>query len=150
MRVAPIFALAATLAAAVAFADSAAPPPGAVARASDGGLVMSSQICATLAAADPSVSSAEYRPGVDVNGNAVAPADLPKAQPPAISADNFAIEIDGSLAQRINLPKQAGTGPGKTILGYVTLKDNQPYFNGAPLGTDQGAALAEACKAARR
>jgi hypothetical protein len=135
--------------AAPAWADSvAAPPPGAVAKAPDGGLVMSSQICTALAAAGPVVPGADYQPGVDVNGNAVAPADLPSnASPPAI--DNFPIEINQRLAGKFNLPATGGVG-GKAILGYVTLRDNKAYFNGQPLNADQSAALAEACKNAKR
>ena len=139
-------ALSLTMIAIPAFADSTAPPPGGVAPVANGGLVISSQICGALA-----VPSADYQPGVDVNGKAVAPADLPPsgtATPNA--AENIAIEIDSRLASRINLPKQAGTVPGKTILGYVTIKDNQPYFNGQPLSVDQRAALAEACRNAKQ
>jgi hypothetical protein len=134
--------------AAPAWADSAAaPPPGAVAKSSDGGLVMSSQICAALAAAGPAVPGADYQPGVDVNGNAVAPADLPSTTAsPAV--DNFPIEIDQRLAGKFNLPATGGVG-GKAILGYVTLRDNKAYFNGQPVSSDQSAALAEACKSAK-
>ena len=36
----------------------------------------------------------------------------------------------------------------KAILGYVTVRDNQAYFNGQPLGGDRRAALIEACRTA--
>jgi hypothetical protein len=141
--------------AAPAFADSTAtPPPGGVAQAPDGGLVMSSQICATLAGNAAGVPSADYQPGVDANGNAVAPADLPPADLSASSAapspaiDNFPIEIDQHLAGKFNIPNTGGIG-GKAILGYVTLRGNQAYFNGQPLSADQSAALAEACRNAK-
>jgi hypothetical protein len=127
-------------------ANAPAPPPGGVAAAPNGGLVMSSQICATLAGATSGAASAEYQPGVDVNGNAVAPADLPSASSTP-SVDNFPIEIDQRLARRFNLPPG---GDAKAILGYVTVRGNQAYFNGQPLNTDQTAALAEACRATHR
>jgi hypothetical protein len=147
LRVA-ILGLALAMIAVPAGAESvAAPPPGAVAQAPGGGLVMSSQICAAVAAAGPAVPSADYQPGVDVNGNAVTPADLPSttASPPI---DNFPIEINQRLASKFNLPATGGVG-GKAILGYVTLRDNKPYFNGQALNADQSAALAEACKNAK-
>jgi hypothetical protein len=128
-------------------ADTPAPPPGGVAAAAHGGLVMSSQICATLAATKPSdakseVPSAEYRPRVDASGNAVAPADLPStASTPSV--DNFPIEINQHLARSFNLPPG---GNAKAVLGYVTVRDNQAYFNGQPLNADQASALAEACR----
>jgi hypothetical protein len=131
-------------------ADVPAPPPGGVAAAPTGGLVISSQICATLPGAGPNnatsaVPSAEYQPGVDANGNAVAPADLPAA-PAAPSVDNFPIEINQRFARNFNLPPG---GNAKGVLGYVTVRDNQTYFNGQPLNADQASALAEACRNAR-
>ena len=131
-------------------ANTSAPPPGAVAAAPNGGLVMSSQICATLPGAAPNtvssgVPSADYQAEVDVNGNAVAPADLPST-PSIPSVDNFPIEIDQRLAHRFNLPLGANA---KAVIGYVTVRDNQAYFNGQPLNADQTSALAEACRGAK-
>lgn len=126
------------------------PPPGGVAAAPNGGLVMSSQVCASLAGASPTnaaggVPSADYQPGVDVHGNAVAPADLPST-PSTPTVDNFPIEIDQQLANRFHLPPGASA---KAVLGYVTVRGNQAYFNGQPLNADQTSALAEACRAAK-
>ena len=126
-------------------ANTPTPPPGGVAAAPNGGGVISSQICATLAGTVPGVPSAEYRPGVDANGNAVAPADLP-ATPSTPIVDNFPIEIDQHLARRFNLPPG---GNAKAVLGYVTVRDNQAYFNGQPLNADQTSALAEACRSVK-
>jgi hypothetical protein len=126
-------------------ANTPAPPPGGVAAAPDGKLVMSSQVCATLAGATANVPSADYQPGVDVNGNTVAPADLP-SPPSTPIVDNFPIEIDQRLAHRFNLPPG---GNAKAVLGYVTIRGNQAYFNGQPLNADQTSALAEACRGAK-
>lgn len=124
-------------------ADSVAtPPPGGVAQAPNGALVISSATCAELAHAKPAVPGADYQPGIDANGNAVAPADLPSATPsPAV--EDFPIEIDKRFKGQFKLPP--GTS-GKAILGYVTLRGNQAYFNGQPLSAEQNTALAEACK----
>jgi hypothetical protein len=137
-------------------ADAPAPPPGGVASTPNGGLVMSSQVCSSLAApsssssinlnsANDGVPGADYQPGVDVNGNAIAPADLPSSSPQP-NLDNFPIEIDQRLAHRFNLPPGAG---GKMVLGTVTVRNNQAYFNGQPLNADQSSALAEACRDAK-
>jgi hypothetical protein len=140
-------------------ADTPAPPPGGVAATPNGGMVMSSQVCAALAGnasgnaktssvnvgPDLGVPGADYQPGVDVNGDAVAPADLPSsASNPSV--DNFPIEIDQRLAHRFNLPPGANA---KAVLGYVTVRNNQAYFNGQPLNADQTAALGEACQQAK-
>jgi hypothetical protein len=122
-----------------------APPPGGIVSASNGGLVISSQVCASLGSSPPGVPSADYQPGVDVNGNAVAPADLPSS-PSNPSIDNFPIEINQRLARRFNLPPNANA---KAVLGYVTVRGNQAYFNGQPLNADQTSALAEACRDAK-
>ena len=143
MRVALLFASVLFLAA-PAWADNVAtPPPGSVVKAPDGGLVISSQTCAALGA---DVPSADYQPGVDVNGNSVAPADLPSSGSSSPAIDNFPIEIDQNLAGKFNLPP--GASP-KAILGYVTVRNNQAYFNGQPLNADQNAALTAACKNAK-
>ena len=145
MRVALAFAIA-CLSAVPAFADSVStPPPGGVVKAPDGGLIISSQTCADLAG-DPGVPSADYQPGVDVNGNSVAPADLRRAAKSSPPIENFPIEIDQQIAGKFNLPP--GASP-KAILGYVTVRNNQAYFNGQPLNADQNAALSQACKNAK-
>lgn len=133
-----------------ALAAETPPPPGGVAAAPNGGLVMSSQVCATLPGTTPNnakagVPSADYKPGVDASGGAVAPADLPST-PPTPTVDNFPIEINQHLARRFNLPPG---GTAKAVIGYVTIRDNQAYFNGQPLNADQISALAEACREAR-
>ena len=100
------------------------------------------QVCTALTG-DAGVPSADYQPGVDANGNAVAPADLPSGSP-AMPVDNFPIEISQDLAGKFNIPK---TGPvdAKATMGYVTVRNNQAYFNGQPLNADQTAALAQGC-----
>jgi hypothetical protein len=125
-----------------------APPSGGIEVASDGRLVMSSDICTTLAVEQP-VPSADYQQGVDVNGKPVAPADLPTSAPP-IQLDNFPIEIKKDLAGKFNVPATGGNFGAKAVLGYVTLRDNRAYFNGQPMDDDQRAALVATCRDARR
>ncbi|HEY3919062.1 MAG TPA: hypothetical protein VGL83_14800 [Stellaceae bacterium] len=122
------------------------PPPSGVAQAPNGALVISSQTCAELAAAKPAVPGADYQPGVDANGHAVTSADLPSSSAPSPTVDNFPIEIDKRFKGSFKLPP--GTS-GKAILGYVTVRGNQAYFNGQPLNADQSTAIAEACRNAK-
>lgn len=132
-----------------ALARNPAPPRGGIATAPGGALVISSQICATLAGRESKVPGPDYRPGVDVNGHKVAPADLSSTDSftgaSSLPLENFAIEINRGLARRLNLPRGLRS---KTIVGYVTMRDNRAYFNGRALDADQIAALAEACRAA--
>jgi|SRR5579864_378658 len=125
-----------------------APPSGGIEVASDGRLVMSSDICTTIAGEQP-VPSADYQQGVDVNGKPVAPADLPTSAP-SIQLDNFPIEIKKDLVGKFNVPATGGNFGAKAILGYVTLRDNRAYFNGQPMGDDQRAVLIETCRDAKR
>lgn len=132
-----------------ALADSVAtPPPGSIAQAPNGALVISSATCAELAHTNkPAMPGADYQPGIDANGNAVAPADLPPSgAAPSPAVEDFPIEIDKRFKGQFKLPP--GTS-GKAIVGYVTLRGNQAYFNGQPLSADQNTALAEACKSTK-
>jgi hypothetical protein len=130
------------------------PPPPSVPMQ----VMASPQVCAALAASNgsadvstpPGVPGADYQPGVDANGDAVAPADLPSSNPPGSSGspgvDNMPILIDKRFVKAFNLPPGIGA---KALLGYVTLNGNQPYFNGLPLNADQSAALSDACRNAK-
>ncbi len=124
------------------------PPPGGVEASPDGRVVISSRICAALGA-DATVPGAEYEPGIDVNGKAVAPADLP-ASAPALRLDNFPIEIRKDLAGSFGVPAAGGAYGAKALLGYVTVRGNEAYFNGRPLAADQRGALIDACRKSKR
>jgi hypothetical protein len=124
------------------------PPPGGIIVTTDGRVVMSSQICADFKD-ELAVPSADYQEGVDVNGRRVAPADLP-ASPEPLKLDNFPIEIKSDLAGKFGVPAAGGAYGAKAILGYVTLRGNQAYFNGQPIGSDQRSVLIEACRKAKR
>lgn len=122
------------------------PPPGGVSVSKDGRIVISSSVCPMLGPA-PGVPGADYVPGVDAQGKPVAPADLPSATPP-LKLDNFPIEIDVNLQKRFGIPANASLFHGKAIIGFVTVKDGQAYFNGQPISDNETAMFAAACKAA--
>ncbi|MGO8919770.1 MAG: hypothetical protein ACLQJR_28050 [Stellaceae bacterium] len=131
--------------------DSVLPPPGGVSVSGKGGIVISSDLCARLrrAPAVAAAPSAEYRPGVDVNGDAVAPADLPSdASPPKL--DNFPIVIGPNLLKRYGISGNSALFPGKAVVGRVTLRDGRAYFNGEPISDNEREMMRAACKEAKR
>jgi hypothetical protein len=114
-------------------------PPGAVTPSPGGGVEIAAPDCAAL------VAGAGYVPGVDVDGHAVAPADLP-ASAPGVKPETAAVEIDARLASQFGAVG-SGAKVGRTIIGYVTVRDGRAYFNGAPLAPEADAALRAACAA---
>ena len=136
-------ALAAVVALATGPSCAETPPQGAVTVAPDGALEIAAAPCAAL------VPDAAYAAGVDAAGRAVAPADLPREAPP-VAADGVAIEIDANLAGRFGVAPSGGAYRGKMIVGIVTVREGRAYFNGAPLAADASAALAAACRGARK
>jgi len=148
MRSAAIGILAALAALPCWAEDLPVPPPGGIEASPDGRVVISSRICA-LFADELAVPGADYEGGVDVNGRRVAPADLPSSPDP-LKLDNFPIEIKADLAGKFGVPPAGGAYGAKAILGYVTLRDNEAYFNGQPISSDQRTVLIAACRKAKR
>ncbi|MDA0786872.1 MAG: hypothetical protein O3B37_11355 [Proteobacteria bacterium] len=84
-----------------------------------------------------------YRPGVDVNGNAVAPADL-NAQPQIAVPDVISIPVTIDLATNlgINTPFLA-----RPTVGEVQItRDGRVTFNGQPIGGAAQQELAKRCQ----
>jgi hypothetical protein len=86
-----------------------------------------------------------FRPGVDVRGRPVAPADL--APSPAIVPDRLTILLGVDLRRRLGLPRDL---IADLPLGVIEIENGQALFNGRPLAADDAAALAAACREARR
>ncbi|HUK59265.1 MAG TPA: hypothetical protein VLV50_08545 [Stellaceae bacterium] len=121
----------------VAPALADAPAPAAVSVGPDGGPAIAGVVCSVLAGAD-------YVPGVAADGSAVAPADL-ASEPSPVKAETTTIELSSRLAGRFGVPPADGAYNGRAIVGYVTVKDGQAYFNGKPLANDAKTALQSAC-----
>lgn len=85
-----------------------------------------------------------YRPGVDVRGRKVAPADLPGSGLSLPREIDIPITID--FAERYGFDGK-GVSAEKT-LGRVTVRGGQAYWNGAPLGSADQARIAQACRQA--
>jgi hypothetical protein len=137
-----ILALALALAAPALAASPTA--PGGATLTPDGKLTVAGVPCAALGV--NAGAGAAYVPGVDVDGNAVAPADLPHAPSP-VGANSVTIDIDQHLAGQFGIPAAGGAYYGKAVIGSVTLRDGQAYFNGQPLSPDASDAIVSACRA---
>jgi hypothetical protein len=86
----------------------------------------------------------EYKPGVDVNGNAVAPADLPGSGGIDLSGDiNIAITLN--TAKRLGIPAN-DLYKGEVQVGMVTLRGNQVLFNGKPIQPEAEQELLMLCR----
>jgi hypothetical protein len=99
----------------------------------------------------------EYKPGVDVHGNAVAPADLGGGYQNIVPKE-ITINVGTGLASRLAQAHASGeaatTGNrsqlpyrGGAILGQLTVSGNEVLWNGQPLQPQDQAALAAACRA---
>jgi hypothetical protein len=148
----PAGALAGLLAAALAAA-----PAGA----QDRTLTVDPRACRMVADHVPS-QGAEYRPGADARGNAVAPADLPGswgATNPAAPELPVTFRIGVDLAQRFGLPAGAADarfgvprGQGLSIqdmtAAQVTVQGSTVLLDGRPIGSGQRGDLADLCRRA--
>ncbi len=136
----------ASIAAAVAAPPPAPPPPpGGASVSADGRVVVSSKACAEVVAHVPDAGVA-YTPGVDVNGNAVAPADVPDSASP-ITADNFPIFLTLDLKKKFHVPDSAKLFKLEAVVGLITIQGNQVFFNGQPIAPGEASLLAAACRA---
>jgi hypothetical protein len=105
-------------------------------------------LCRSLVKHTPDASVA-YQPGVDVDGNAVAPADLP-GQAQIKMPEKITIPITVSLAKTLNLDltkypnNQLGEGT-EAVVGTFTVEGDKVSFNGQPLTDDQQDNLSVLC-----
>jgi len=97
-----------------------------------------SQLVRHVAAADVT-----YQPGVDVDGDAVAPADLePTGQIAVPEVISFPLTID--LSERLGLPADT---LARTVIGDIEVTaDGRVTFNGQPLTSDEQHELAQKCQ----
>ncbi|MFM2128955.1 MAG: hypothetical protein RL477_501 [Pseudomonadota bacterium] len=88
----------------------------------------------------------DYQPGVDVEGNPVAPADLGGA-PPIRLPEIVHIPITVDIAKRFGIPATSNLFKPEAYIGsaQVNLKDGRAWFNGQPLSSDEQHALSRLC-----
>src|SRR6202035_5248786 len=89
------------------------------ASAQQGPIVDSSSNCEAIAHVNDAPGIA-YTPGIDVDGNAVAPAATrPLPTPP--------IKITADLQRRFGIPANSRLFQGEAQIGYVTVQDGKAY-----------------------
>ena len=86
-----------------------------------------------------------YQPGVDVNGNAVAPADL-NGGIQVVAPEDFTIDIEVELFERFGIPVDPDLFEATANIGKVEVRHGRLYFNGQPLQDEAAAALSERCQ----
>lgn len=87
----------------------------------------------------------EYRPGVDVRGKPVAPADIGGGygiELPEEITIPITVNLDGAWRDRA----AAGTVTAETLLGVVTIRDGMAFWNGQAIDAEAQADLREACR----
>ena len=102
--------------------------------------------CDSLSVHVPSADVA-YQPGVDVNGNAVAPADL-NGQPQISVPETISIPVTIDLATNLGIPTPFLARP--TVGEVKVTRDGRVTFNGQPVGGDAQQELARRCQKAGR
>jgi hypothetical protein len=145
LRIGRICALMLLWATAAAGAVPTQPPPGGASVSAEGRVVVSSKACAEVVAHVPDAGVA-YTPGVDVNGNPVAPADWPAGASP-IAGDNFPIFLTLDLRRKFKVPDAARLFKFEAVVGLIAIQGNQVLFNGQPIAPGEASLLAAACRA---
>ncbi len=110
-----------------------------------GPIIVSSAACESIAHVNDA-SGVAYAPGVDVEGNAVAPADLAgggTALNQAVASAPIKITVD--LRKRFGIPANASLFQGRSQIGYVTIENGKAYLDGQPLNTAEQGLLVAAC-----
>lgn len=104
-------------------------------------IIMDRAVCRALPRHVPAPDVA-YRPGVDVQGDRVAPADL--AGGADLLPDRIEIGITVPLASRFGIPEEA-LYAAEAYLGTVTVADGRVLFNNRPIGDAAAAELVAVC-----
>jgi hypothetical protein len=86
----------------------------------------------------------KYRPGVDAQGRAVAPADLgnrTRIEPPR----EVTIDVTRRIADITNLQTGTHLYKAEANVARLTVRDGRVFYNDRPLGDRDQRAIAEAC-----
>ena len=88
----------------------------------------------------------EYKPGVDVEGNAVAPADL-GGTPVIKMPEKVHIPITVDIAKRYGIPATSNLFKPEAYIGSarVNIQDGRAWFNGQPLSGEEQHTLSRLC-----
>lgn len=88
----------------------------------------------------------EFEPGVTVDGDTVAPAELPSRNRLSLG-DSFSVPIENLIPLGSGAGDPEASLRAKVIAGEVALVDGEVLFNGEPIQTPLELRLTEACRA---
>jgi hypothetical protein len=86
-----------------------------------------------------------YQPGVDVHGRPVVPADLGGGQPIELP-DVIYIPIEVLIQDRYGIPANSVLYDATALIGVVSVRGSEVYFEDQPLTDPEIAALEDACR----
>ena len=86
-----------------------------------------------------------YQPGADVHGRPVAPADLGGGQQIQLP-DVIYIPIEVLIQDKYGIPANSVLYDATALVGVVSVRGNQVYFEDQPLTDPEIVALEEACR----
>ncbi len=108
-------------------------------------LRISRAACVRLVAHVPGDDVA-YRPGVDMRGRPVAPADLDGA-PALVLPESYRVRIEVDSDDRFGIPAKTGTYDADIAVGEALVDaDGRVLFNGQPLESEAAFELGRRCR----
>ncbi|MSO92162.1 MAG: hypothetical protein EXQ86_02015 [Rhodospirillales bacterium] len=107
-------------------------------------LTLNKKECQSVIVHAPAADVA-YKPGVDVYGRKVAPADAPGSVSPIKIPDEVNIDIGFNLKDKYGLGT-TGAFTGESVIGKATVKGGRVYYDGKPLDNGDQQSIAEACR----
>ena len=107
-------------------------------------VAISRRDCEQLVSHEPA-PDVTYQPGVDVHGRPVAPADLGGGSQIDLPEVIY-IPIEVLVQDRFGIPANSVLYDATALVGVVSVKGNQVYFEDQLLGDPEVAALEEACR----
>ena len=107
-------------------------------------IAISRRDCERLVRHEPS-ADVTYQPGVDVHGRPVVPADLGGGQQIELP-DVIYIPIEVLIQDKYGIPANSVLYDATALVGVVSVRGNQVYFEDKPLTDPEIAALEDACR----
>ena len=107
-------------------------------------IAISRKDCSRLVNHEPA-PDVTYQPGVDVHGRPVAPADLGGGQQIQLP-DVIYIPIEVLIQDKYGIPANSVLYDATALVGVVSVRGNQVYFEDQPLTDPEIVALEEACR----
>ena len=107
-------------------------------------VTLSKKDCQSVVQHTPA-ADVEYKPGTDVSGRKVAPADAPGSASPIKIPDEVNIDIGFNLKEKYGLGS-TGAFTGESVIGKATVKGGRVYYDGKPLDNADQQSIAAACR----